>query len=278
MLYFIAIIACFIILAAILGAVVFGLINNTKVPLTGKKAGFVVPKNILAVFAHPDDEIMVAGSLAKWKKGGATVHLFYFTHGEDGPTGGLVEKKDLGPQRAAELKAVAGILKADSLTILDYPDRYLNTIPAEVLQAELKEAINKLHPDTVICFDNTIGLYGHTDHAFSGLCTQNFLLKNPTTVRQQLVMTLCPKMIALAQKVSKTFRERYKPENGLPAANMAVAIRHFGRAKKQVCLAHKTQHQVVGDVQPYVTKLPSFLYYRLFSREYYHFSTLNQKQ
>jgi LmbE family N-acetylglucosaminyl deacetylase len=273
-LIFLIIIGSLLILLLLVWLFLFLFVNNPSVSPQCRKAGFKQPKTVLAVFAHPDDEIMVAGTLAKWQKQGAAIHLFYFTHGEDGPTGGLVEKNRLGPRRAEELADVAAILHADSLTILDYPDRYLSTIDMDILQGELQKMIDRLHPDTVICFDNTIGLYGHTDHAYAGLCAQSLLAKTPGSVRQQLVMTLCPKMIALALKVSKTFRERYNPQNGLPAANMAVAMRRTGGAKKRVCLAHKTQHQVVEDMQPLVTKLPAFLYYRIFSREYYDFSIL----
>jgi len=254
--------------------VLFRYVNDGSVPLARKKEGFQTPGTALAVFAHPDDEIMVSGTLSQWKKSGAQIHLLYFTRGEDGPTGGLVEKKDLGDRRELELQDVARILQADSLTLLRYPDRHLSEVKQETLEAELLKKIDAVRPDTVISFDNTIGLYGHADHAFAGLCTQAFLAKTPMCVKQLMVMTLSSRMIALALKVSKTFKERYHAENGLPAADLAVSIRRAGAAKKRVCLAHKTQRQVVGDVQPFVTKLPAFLYYRIFSREYFHFIKL----
>lgn len=269
---------CVAILAGLLVFALFLVVNNIGVPLQGRKKGIATPKVVLGVFAHPDDEIMVAGTLAKWQKQGTKVHLLYLTHGEDGPTGGLVEKKDLGPARAQELGEVKKILKADSLTILDYPDRTLNTIAMETLECKIEEAINRCQPDAVICFDNTIGLYGHTDHAWAGRCCQTLLAKTPGPVRWQLVMTLCPKMIALALKVSKTFRERYHGESGLPNANLAVPIRHTGKQKKQVALAHKTQYQVVEDVQPFLTKLPAFIYYRIFAREYFEVTPLFQAE
>lgn len=269
--------AALLLLACAALTALFLYVNDTDVQLSGRTPGFLPPKSVLAVFAHPDDEIMAAGTLTKWKRAGAQIHLLYYTRGEDGPTGGLVEKQGLGDLREQELAEVARILRADSLSVLRYPDRYLNTVPQDTLERELAKKIAQCRPDTVICFDNTIGLYGHTDHAYAGLCAQALLQRKSLGVRQMLVMTLCPSMIALARRVSKTFRERYRPENGLPAANLAIGIRRAGGVKKRVCLEHKTQRAVVGDVQPLVTKIPSFFYYRVFSREYYHFSVLKNE-
>ncbi|MDR1439156.1 MAG: PIG-L family deacetylase [Clostridiales bacterium] len=256
-------------LAGILWLALFLAVNDMGVPLQGGRRGFERPKAVLGVFAHPDDEIMVAGTLCKWRRQGARVHLLYLTHGEDGPTGGLVDKKDLGPAREKELGEVRKILNADSLTVLGYPDRHLDAVPEETVQAEIKKEIGRCGPDAVICFDATIGLYGHTDHAWAGRCCQSLLAKDPGPVRLQLVMTLPRRMIALAKKASRTFRERYRDEDGLPGANAAVAIRSAGRQKKLAALAHRTQRQVVGDVQPLLPQTPAAIYYRIFSREYF---------
>ncbi len=264
----------FILLLAVALTFLWGLVNNRSVPLLSKTKGYQPPKTVLAVFAHPDDEVMVTGTLLQWQKQGARIHLLYLTHGEDGPTGGLVEKPQLAQKREEELHKVASILQASSLTILSFPDRYLASQPRLEVDQAILQSLTAHQPDTVICFDSTIGLYGHSDHAFSGLCTQELLRKNPGSVRQLFVMTLGPNMLALALKISKTFRERYSPENGLPPATTASSIAKFGRLKKQVVQAHATQWQVMQDVQPYYNKLPFWFYYRIFSREYFHFIPL----
>lgn len=271
-LFYVLITALLLLGAAVLTANVC--INN----FIKKNKSFNTPKCVLAVFAHPDDEIMVAGSLAKWKKRGCKIHLLYFTHGEDGPTGGIVEKCKLGTEREKELSSVKKILNADSLTILNYPDRYLNTVAQSRLEEELLQKVKELSPDTVISFDNTIGLYGHTDHAFAGKCTQEALKNNLTCVKQLLIMTLGGKIIKLAKKMSSTFKNNYKDENGLPCANLSVSILCFGRQKKMVALAHLTQHQVVEDVQPMVKKIPYWLYYTIFSKEYFYFEGLTKQE
>ena len=274
MLIFSLVLALLLFLATAAFTFLWHLINNRSVSLITKNPNYQTPKNVLAVFAHPDDEVMVAGTLLKWKAQGAELHLLYLTHGEDGPTGGLVDKSLLAQKRATELESASKIMQASNLSILSFPDRSLASQPPQQVEAAIHQALTQHKPDTVICFDDTIGLYGHSDHAFSGLCTQRLLRQNPGTVRQLFVMTLGPNMLALALKISKTFRERYSPENGLPPANAAVSIAPLGRLKKQVVQAHATQWQVMQDVQPYYNKLPFWLYYRIFSREYFHFSLL----
>lgn len=261
-------------LLCICAAILFGLhltVNDRKVPAKAWK-----PKEhtLLAVFAHPDDEVMVAGTLAALARHGGRVHLLYLTHGEDGPTGGLVEKSGLGQRRRQELEQVKEILGAASLEVLDFPDRYLNTCSIDIVQQEIQSRISQYQPDTVLCFDAELGLYGHTDHAFSGRCTQELLVENAGSVRHLLVMTLPAPMIKLAVKVSKTFADNYKAEKGLPGANLAVKIAAEARKKMGVVRAHKTQWQVMQDVQPLYNKIPYFVYYRIFSREYFNYSLL----
>lgn len=262
-------------LALVLFIAANSFVNDHGVP--GRAEGFDPdkPHSVLAVFAHPDDEVMAAGTLARLKRHGE-VYSLYLTHGEDGPTGGLVEKAQLGALREQELGAVKAVLGLDGMEILSYPDRYLNTVPPETLKGELRARIDSLRPDTVICFDRTIGLYGHTDHAFAGVCTQELLESEDLGVRWLLEMTLCRPMLALAQRVSKTFRERYDPSRGLPEANLGVNISRFSAVKMAVVKAHKSQWQVMGDVQPLYDALPAWLYYRIFSREYFHIFTAHR--
>ena len=245
-------------------------VNDQNVDPIEKKLSYQSIQKLLAVLAHPDDEVMIAGTLAKLKKKGTKIHLLYLTHGEDGPTGGLVEQENLAGMRARELKQVASILQVDSLEILDFPDRYLNTVPESELEVAIQARIAEIKPDTVICFDQTIGLYGNTDHAYSGKVVHT-LMKQKLGVKNLLVMTLPIPMIELAMKVSQTFKERYNPENGLPVANMCVQMSRYGRQKKGVIRAHQTQWQVMNDVQPLWKRLPYWIYYCVFSKEYFYY-------
>ncbi|MBN2874575.1 MAG: PIG-L family deacetylase [Spirochaetales bacterium] len=249
--------------------ILFHLVNDPTVPLSSRNPDYASPRSVLAIFAHPDDEIMVAGSLVAWRKAGASIHLLYLTRGEDGPTGGLVNRDGLGDLREQELARVARLTGDASLTVLRYPDRRLDSVPLPTLQSEIAARLDSARPDTVVCFDDALGLYGHPDHAWSGRATRELLVRDRHGVRQLAVMTLCDRQIALALKVSRTFRERFRPETGLPPATLAMRIAPYGNVKKKICLAHRSQRAVIDDVQPLVTHVPAWFYYRVFSREYY---------
>jgi len=125
----------------------------------------------------------------------------------------------------------------------------------------------------VIGFDETIGFYGHEDHRLAGLYLHALLDERRLPyVKSYYMVTLPQPMIDMALKVSDMFRERYArdPTQGLPPADLAVRMWRFGDVKKAVLNAHKTQWEIIDDVQPYATVTPSWLYYRVLDREYFH--------
>ena len=109
---------------------------------------------ILAFFAHPDDETILAGGcLAILAKLGHPVHFLISTRGEGGETGTppLCTRQELGFIRENELRQAVNLLGGTSLTILDYidpevgPDNNLYPFsenPEDVLR-QLKNVVRK---------------------------------------------------------------------------------------------------------------------------------------
>ena len=50
---------------------------------------------------------------------------------------------------------------------------------------------------------------------------------------------------------------------------MAVNIVAQGRRKRRRLDIHASQAKVIADVRPYADRVPHWLYYRLFDREYF---------
>jgi LmbE family N-acetylglucosaminyl deacetylase len=121
---------------------------------------------VLALFAHPDDESLLAGgTLAACAAAGLPVHLLSMTRGEAGPVGdgAAARGKDLGTTRERELAAAAGALGARDAECLSYPDGQLDTIDWDVAAADVAARVMDRGPSAVITFGPE-GLYWHPDH------------------------------------------------------------------------------------------------------------------
>lgn len=120
---------------------------------------------VLAVFAHPDDESLVAGgTLAACAAAGVRVDILSMTRGEAGPIcAGGADRALLGAVRAFELDEAGRALGAQTTTCLEYPDGELGDVDGDDAAAEVARHIARRRPDAVITF-GAEGLYWHPDH------------------------------------------------------------------------------------------------------------------
>jgi LmbE family N-acetylglucosaminyl deacetylase len=143
---------------------------------------------ILALFAHPDDELMSGGTLARYAATGARVVLVCATRGE---VGGISEphlatRETLPAVRTAELHAAAAALGIREVRFLGFRDSGMagtpeNDDPRSLHRANPEEAVRRMvallrevRPALVITHDPTGG-YGHPDHiALSRFVTEAF--------------------------------------------------------------------------------------------------------
>lgn len=129
---------------------------------------------VLAVFAHPDDEVLCgAGTLALCAARGMRVELVCATRGEHGPIASpeLATYDTLGAVREAELRASCAALGIGEPSFLDLPDSGVEWAAedAGTLQ-QLSERIRELRPRAIVTFGPD-GLYGHSDHVAIGELT-----------------------------------------------------------------------------------------------------------
>src|SRR5205085_8574306 len=142
-----------------------------------KEASLIEPHTLLAVFAHPDDESLVAGgTLACYAAESWQTALLCATRGEWGPISDyeLADYENLGEVRERELRAACKVLGIGWLRFLDLDDGGVEAVlGAEEEEATLEKivrAIRELHPQIVITFGPD-GLYGHADHIAIGQLT-----------------------------------------------------------------------------------------------------------
>lgn len=123
------------------------------------------PKNVLAIFAHPDDaETASGGTLSKYATNGAQVSILTIAQGDKGKS----EPRD----RDIEAKHAAIALGVSDIESIGYLDgEFENDISLRQL---LVSHIRKRKPDLVICPDPTAVFFAdayinHRDHRITGL-------------------------------------------------------------------------------------------------------------
>ena len=165
---------------------------------------------ILAFFAHPDDETILAGGcLAMLAKMGYEVHYLICTRGEGGETGSppICNQKELGFFRENELKNAINALGGKSLTILNYVDPivgednqlfpFTNDLERVVKQLELEMAKNDID---ILISHGSNGEYGHPAHKLVFQIAKNYFDQSDDqkywyTVQAKYDQTLKPHLL-----------------------------------------------------------------------------------
>ncbi len=131
-----------------------------------------IPKNLLAIFAHPDDaEMACGGTLATFAKGGATVRLVCLTSGDKGSFDLSLAPSRVAGIRMAEARNAALHLGIDSIESYSIPDGEITE--SEDIRFKIVKDIRTFRPDMVICPDPTAvffsgNYYNHRDHRTTG--------------------------------------------------------------------------------------------------------------
>jgi len=132
-------------------------------------------RTLLAVFAHPDDETLVAPLLAAYARRGVHVQLAVVTDGEKGTQAhaGIPAGPELARVRAEEARCSCRALGIDPPILLGFKDGELGQAgrPPWAALAQVQTAVAKVlqevRPDAVVTFGPE-GAYGHPDHRLVG--------------------------------------------------------------------------------------------------------------
>lgn len=255
--------------------------------------------NILACFAHPDDEAFTCGgTLAEFAAQGASVSLICTTRGEVGEISdpALATPETLGQVREQELRCACDTLGINPPIFFDYRDsgmdgtpenndpRAFMNIPAETVVPQLVEVIRRLKPNVIITFDPTGG-YGHPDHiaihhhtlaAFDAAADPNQYpeLGNSWQTERLYYVVLArsffdgiyQQLVVMGEDVSQFERFRDGPA-GWPDEDVSLVreVPSFLETKWNAFYCHKTQ---INPNSPF-RKVPDDLMKDLVSREHF---------
>lgn len=197
--------------------------------------------NVLAFFAHPDDETMLCGgALALLAAQGARITYLCATRGEGGDVGEppLCERADLGRVRAAELACAVQSLGGGELVFLDYVDPLVGpgdelfpfTMDEDCLAEQVKEVILKRSIDVLLTHGSG-GEYGHPAHR---LCHR----------AARAAVARMDGYPLLFYTVQAAYEGHPKPRlmNPLDPADLVLDISPVREQKTAAALCHRTQN------------------------------------
>ena len=133
------------------------------------------PKQVLGVFAHPDDPEFFAGAtFAKWALDGADITFVIATSGDKGSADPEMTHDRLAQIREQEEREAAAVLGVRQVVFLRYKDGEL--FPTLELRRDITRLIRMKKPNIVVTLDPTVFWYGtrginHPDHRAIGAAT-----------------------------------------------------------------------------------------------------------
>jgi LmbE family N-acetylglucosaminyl deacetylase len=229
---------------------------------------------VLAVFAHPDDESLLAGgTLAACAQAGLEVALLSLTRGELGEISdpALATRDDLAVVRARELETAGGTLGASWTECLDFPDGSLAWVSSDEVREAVAQRIADHAPQAVITFAPE-GLYWHPDH----LATHRLTVEAVAGASDSLWLYGATWPAGLAERLASAVHELGLAADlwGLdPAAfgaeertiTTVLDVGSFLSAKLAALRAHRTQ---LGS-DHVLSTMPDDLAAKLMAREYF---------
>jgi len=208
-----------------------------------------MPRRILLVFAHPDDESFVAAGLSRrYADAGAHVALVTATRGEAGSRGDppLCAEEELPALRESELREAARHLGISDIHLLGYRDKCLAEAPPEIVREQLVAIIRRHRPQVVVTYDPNGG-HGHADHVAISRFTMDAVSAaadprwHPTVGAAHLVQRVLwtPPVLAWDDPAPTTM-------DAEPGVDFLLDISPQRGAKAAALRAHRTQHRSTG--------------------------------
>jgi LmbE family N-acetylglucosaminyl deacetylase len=242
-------------------------------------------RKIVGVFAHPDDEALLAGgTIARYVAEDAEAAVLTCTGGEAGdnwdPT---VDPAEISKVRRAELREACRRLGVGTVELLSYEDsgipargrpHSLAATPLEAVSNAIGAVLERHAPDVVITHDATGG-YGHPDHVRA--CEATVLAADGLERRPLLYHAVIP--VRVVDEFERAFAKAglragraaaagadMERDVGVPddVVTATIDVSQYVRTKRSAVTAHRTQ--MTGHV---LFRLPWPALARLWSEEHF---------
>ncbi len=141
-----------------------------------KKMTSIKNKNILAIFAHPDDEAFGPSGLLASLSEKNNLYILVVTDGSAGKNS-LKVNKSLSEIRKKEVEKSAQILGIKKVYFLNYQDGFLNNNLYREVREKIEKFIEELKIDYLLTYELR-GVSGHLDHIFVSMVCSHIAQKN----------------------------------------------------------------------------------------------------
>lgn len=133
--------------------------------------------NLLAVFAHPDDEAFGPSATLIKMATDYDIHLLFVTKGQTGANHAKNQESPLSQIRESESRESAKMLGATSIEFLDFVDGNLCNNLYQEIEKHITSHIQRLRPEIVMTWEPK-GVTGHIDHVVVSMVCHHIFQKS----------------------------------------------------------------------------------------------------
>lgn len=223
-----------------------------------------MPKRMMCVVAHPDDECFAfGGALALANRQGFETRVICLTDGQAATNRGTSSSnEDLGRTRREEFARSCQVLGVTEHELMDYQDGQLENTPVNGVAKRLVERIRSWKPQIILTFGLDGSLNVHADHTMASVfASAAFHWAGRSKRFPELGLEPYAPQRLYHQSTAFTLRER---ETLFPAPwTVVLDITAVKAVKEAAFREHTSQLPVLEKVQPYWDKYGDEEHYTL---------------
>ncbi len=197
----------------------------------------MMPLHVLAVFAHPDDETWVSGTLAKMADKGIKVTAIYITSGDVGSRYSTIQKtgNSLAFIREQEARLASAHLTIEPPIFFNYPDKGIEK-HAKDIASQLSKAINKQQASHLLSFAQG-GITDNKDHKALHRIVKQLKFK------EKLYFAISEQRARIFEKVANDHGFAYKIKRASPehAITHHIDVSKHHKQRNQALQANASQ-------------------------------------
>jgi len=192
-------------------------------------------QNILAVFAHPDDDVFgPSGFILSLIERKNHVYEIFLTNGESGINQKTGKKdKDLGKKRKEEAKKSAFFMGVEEVFFLNFNDGCLSNSLYHDVFKKIKKIADEINPLSFLTYEPR-GISGHVDHFFTSMVVSFLASKLKKTV---FYYCLSKEQRLLIKDYFIFFPEGYSDGE----IDLKLNVEKYRKKKEKLIKIHQTQ-------------------------------------